>query len=348
MIKVSLIVAVYNTVPIFLDKCVDSLLHQSMRDIEILLIDDGSEIDCADQCDKYAEIDPRIRVIHKNNEGVSAASNLGISEAKGEFVTFVDHDDYIDLNMCELAYNKAKELDVDALAFSYYSYSNSKTIRGYYKGADEVIYEKADIENFLAQIIHVKACSNQEIAFAGANWGKIYKTEKLRATGAQFPYGMQGGEDAVFTFCAIKGLERVEYWNQPFYYYRQNNASFTKRYREDMIETQLKHIDIMYELIENRSDLEMKAWRMLCCDSLFSIGAYLFRPENTANYADKRKKFQETVNRWEFKSSLSEINSFNFSKKKKIILSILKHNMTDIFLIICCILLKREGKENYD
>ena len=96
MIKMSIIVAVYNTVPEFLEKCMQSLLNQTMKDIEILLIDDGSSSNCAKQCDLYAKSDNRVRVIHKKNEGVSVASNLGIQEAKGEFLTFVDHDDFIE------------------------------------------------------------------------------------------------------------------------------------------------------------------------------------------------------------------------------------------------------------
>lgn len=348
MAKMSIIVAVYNTDLLFLDKCVESIRNQTLKDIEIILIDDGSKKDCAKRCDYYAQEDSRIRVIHKRNEGVSTASNLGIQEARGEYLTFVDHDDFIDTNMCERTLDKIMELKVDALAFGYYSYTTKKTIRGYYKGPKEYVFDRQKIPMFLAQIIHVKACKEIEIGFAGANWGIVYNTSKLKKTRAEFPVGMQGGEDAVFTYRAVKEFEKIAYLNENFYYYRQNRLSFTKRYREDAVESQCKHIDMLYDLIEKESHYELKAWRMLCCDSMFSLGEYLFRLENDIPYTKKREHFVRLISRWEFQQALKEICSYNFSFKKKVILSLLKIRMIDLFLFVCYLLFRKESKEIYD
>lgn len=98
---ISIIVPVYN-VELYIHQCIDSIISQTYRDIEILLIDDGSTDKCGNICDEYARIDPRIRVFHTQNKGLSAARNLGLREAKGDYIGFVDSDDWIEPNMFEV------------------------------------------------------------------------------------------------------------------------------------------------------------------------------------------------------------------------------------------------------
>ena len=98
MPKLSIIVPVYK-VEQYINKCIDSILNQTFTDFELILVDDGSPDNCGKICDEYAQKDERVRVIHKENGGVSSARNLGIDEAKGEYVSFIDPDDWIDLDM---------------------------------------------------------------------------------------------------------------------------------------------------------------------------------------------------------------------------------------------------------
>ena len=103
---VSIIVPVYNAEKT-LNKCVDSILNQTFQDWELLLIDDGSTDRSGELCDEYANKDSRVRVFHKINEGVSSARNVGLDNAKGQWITFVDADDWIDKNMYQELYNTA-------------------------------------------------------------------------------------------------------------------------------------------------------------------------------------------------------------------------------------------------
>ena len=112
MAKVSVIVTVYN-VEKYLNKCVDSLLAQTLSDIEILLVDDGSTDGSGRICDDYAGKDSRVRVIHKENGGVSSARNKGLFEASAEYVGFVDSDDYVAEDMYECLYSNLKKEDAD-------------------------------------------------------------------------------------------------------------------------------------------------------------------------------------------------------------------------------------------
>ena len=103
--KVSIIVPIYNIEEKKLQKCIDCLINQSMDELEIILVDDGSIMQCGELCDKYASQDNRIKVIHKQNEGLAAARNTGFDAATGENIMFIDGDDWIDIDCCERALN---------------------------------------------------------------------------------------------------------------------------------------------------------------------------------------------------------------------------------------------------
>ena len=111
-IKVSVIIPVYKT-EMYIRECMDSVINQTLKDIEIICVDDGSPDDSGKILDEYAKNDNRVHVIHQKNAGVSVARNNGISEAKGEYIKFVDSDDFIDKETCQICYNKSKEFDAD-------------------------------------------------------------------------------------------------------------------------------------------------------------------------------------------------------------------------------------------
>lgn len=117
MVKVSLIVPVYNTAK-YLRKCIDSILNQTLKEIEVIIINDGSKDNSEDIIKSYK--DERITYIKKRNEGIGKTRNLGIDKAKGEFIAFVDSDDYLSANFCEVLYNKANTSGCDLVICDYY------------------------------------------------------------------------------------------------------------------------------------------------------------------------------------------------------------------------------------
>ena len=102
---VSIVVPIYN-VEKYIDKCVDSIINQTYKNLEIILVDDGSPDNCGDIADKYAELDNRIKVIHKSNGGLSDARNAGLDISTGEFICFIDSDDYVEMDMIEKTLNR--------------------------------------------------------------------------------------------------------------------------------------------------------------------------------------------------------------------------------------------------
>ena len=116
---ISVIIPIYN-VEEFLPKCIDSVLNQTLKNVEIILVDDGSTDNSSIICDEYALLDNRITVIHKKNEGLSASRNIGIDVAKGNYLAFVDSDDWIEESMFEIMYNTIVTNDADMVVCNYY------------------------------------------------------------------------------------------------------------------------------------------------------------------------------------------------------------------------------------
>ena len=102
---ISVIVPVYNIENDLLDKCISSIINQTYRNLEIIIVDDGSRKETADECDRLAEMDSRILLIHQENKGISGATNTGLNIAKGKYIGFSDCDDYMDADMFEVLYN---------------------------------------------------------------------------------------------------------------------------------------------------------------------------------------------------------------------------------------------------
>ncbi len=129
MPKVSVVIPVYN-VRDYVSYCIDCVVSQTLTDIEIILVDDGSTDGSGDICDKYASADNRIIVIHKQNEGLSSARNDGIEASRSPFVMFIDSDDWVEPNFCELPYNMAEKEKADVVLFTFNRiFDNTNAIR---------------------------------------------------------------------------------------------------------------------------------------------------------------------------------------------------------------------------
>ncbi|MBQ7882921.1 MAG: glycosyltransferase, partial [Phascolarctobacterium sp.] len=174
MPKLSIIVPVYK-VEQYIHKCVDSILNQSFTDFELILVDDGSPDNCGKICDEYAAKDKRVRVIHKENGGVSQARNLGIDEAKGEYISFIDPDDWVDLDMYEKLFSFVDQNELDVACFEVYEVKGSKCSTSFRFNEDKVMDGQTALKNILVDIIDNSPCN------------KVYK--KTVWEGVRFPVG---------------------------------------------------------------------------------------------------------------------------------------------------------------
>lgn len=237
MSKISVIIPVYN-VENYLDRCINSVINQTYKDLEILLINDGSTDRSGEICDYYKNIDSRIKVIHKSNGGVSSARNIGLNIATGEWIAFLDSDDYIESNMYEELYNDAIENNVDVCAcFFKYLTSDNKILFNPTKEHND-LNKKYSGEQFL-KLLYTDLYTNLICVVV---WNKIYKKKVFEnisfvskiAEDEDICHKIYTQEMSIFT--NIKGL----------YIYAQNMDSITnKKFSSDNME----FLDILYNRI---------------------------------------------------------------------------------------------------
>lgn len=216
--RISLIVPVYNTEQ-YLKKCVDSIKAQSFKNLEILLIDDGSEKDCADLCDFLAGTDPRIRVIHQKNRGLSGARNRGLDECTGEWVLFVDSDDTISANCCRHTLVNGLENAADAVVFGYRRIFDSEEI-------------KADLHGRTALPDESRVWTRDEVMlslldnrFGNFAWNRLCRRELYQ--NVRFPEGRLY-EDIGTTWRLMENAQKVSYLKEDLYEYRQHSGTISR------------------------------------------------------------------------------------------------------------------------
>jgi len=214
--KVSVIIPCYNSAK-YLRECMDSILNQTLDEIEIICVDDGSTDETPYILEKYAHTDHRMTILRQENKFAGAARNLGMTRAKGEYLIFLDSDDFFDLNMLKLAYSKAKEDCADVLVFSAYFYDNDS---GKLTDAPWLLnttylpkyrpFSRKDIPQHIFSFVSTPP------------WNKLFKRDYIMKTGLKFQT-TQRMNDAYFVMTAIALAERITTLDQKLLFYRANS-----------------------------------------------------------------------------------------------------------------------------
>ena len=276
---ISVIVPVYN-VESYVAECIESIQNQTYMNLEIILVDDGSKDMSGDICDQYAAYDERIKVIHQENGGLSAARNTGIEAANGDYISFVDSDDYIGLTLFEDMLQLLKEYDLDIIEFTAFRDKSGDIIEGCNDGQLE-IYSKEDALRLAMHDCFVAA------------WSKLYKRSTIGDV--RFPVGRKF-EDTATSYLYVANANRVGHINRCYYYYRLNpnsitQTSFDAKSRWDFVlgyEERLQYaIDHQLPYVDDCNSLLMKA--VLSC-----LTAYYAKPTGNQVYYDKCKRMIET------------------------------------------------------
>lgn len=225
---ISIIVPVYN-VEKYLDKCLESIVNQTYKNIEIILVDDGSKDNCPAMCDEWAKKDNRIKVIHKENGGLSDARNFGLQSAKGEYVGFIDSDDYIDTTMFEKLLNKTKEEDATmtlcGLTLSY----EDGTVRKYI----ETNLKNCNAQNIATFYTYSQFWTENKDIYTDGIMASVcralYKREYIGLH--RFDKGMYY-EDILFNLPLLKKKSKIAIVNENLYFYCQRAGSIVHSYDE--------------------------------------------------------------------------------------------------------------------
>lgn len=250
MSKISIIIPMYNAKE-YIARCLESVINQSFSDIEIIIVNDGSTDESLEICRKYAKIDERIIILNKDNNGVSVARNQGMNVATGEYVMFVDSDDWIDENMCQDLYKRISECHADiCFCNNIKEYGNRSEYIDF--GCLKDVINLDEIKEVILSLIEEKdiKIAHRRETFRGP-CAKLYKRSIIIDNNITFKRELAIGEDLVFNLEYLKYCEKIVVEKKFLYHYRVNLYSTTKRYRENAWDTYRKLLVILEEYLES-------------------------------------------------------------------------------------------------
>lgn len=219
---VSVIVPVYNSED-FLCDCIDSLVNQTLKNVEFIFVDDGSTDSSLNILKEYKKKDGRVKVFHQENKYAGAARNLGLSHAQGEYIIFIDSDDFVNLELLEKCYKRCKEKDLDVLIFDACEFDTlNKEFRSCKFPVGKKIFPKKDVFNYLDikdKIFQANSC---------IPWNKIFKKDLIEKSGVRYQE-IKSSNDTVFIYSLLVEAKRMHFLDEILVYYRVNNPNSLQR-----------------------------------------------------------------------------------------------------------------------
>lgn len=333
-IKISIVIPVYN-VEAYLEQCLECALAQTLQDFEIILVNDGSTDGSSAICDRYAEKDSRIRVIHKENEGSGPTRTRGMLEAKGEYLAFPDSDDWFEPTMYEDLYRLAKENDADAVfsaAYSVFYDDNAKQKRQTLIPCNEVVFTtKAECRKNAMQLFPTSTVFD-------VPWNKLYRRQLAVDNNLEFRT-LRRCQDAVFNLDFYNCCERVVSTSKAYYYYRENTQSLVwSKFPKDYIDIQIfyhQHIKaLMSEWGIYSGDIQRHY------DNSFAIAVrgvldFCFNPNWNYNKAQKFDYVCDILDKEYVQSEFKQIQNTVSDEHKWLIGEALAKNYKQIFKAVC-------------
>lgn len=235
---VSIVLPIYN-VEQFLDRCIESVVNQTYRNLEIILVDDGSPDGCPRKCDEWAAKDSRIKAIHKKNAGLGMARNTGIDNATGEYICFFDSDDYVTLDAIEKAYRCISEHHADIVHFgSYVIDSNGREKACRIPQTEKKLYQGDEVQNYvLPNLIGPDPRTGKNSNLWITAWTCMYSMQAIRRVNWRFVSERQYiSEDSYSHLLLYKDIASVAVLPEALYFHCENRMSLSHAYRKDRYE----------------------------------------------------------------------------------------------------------------
>ncbi|WP_026691503.1 glycosyltransferase family 2 protein [Alteribacter aurantiacus] len=339
---ISIIVPVYNVSEDYLRQCIESLVNQTLHDIEIILVDDGTPDNGGIICDQYANKDKRIRVIHQENQGVSAARNHGIEAATGEWITFVDADDWLELNACEILKNNVLQEDSDFLIFALkVNFPDREMINPFWNSDYEYLDKYAREELQIQLLYKTVSQFSPPYNMVGVAVCKLYKKDFLQTFNMKYNTNLSLSEDGVFVFQALENANKIFYINEFLYHYRKHSESATQSFRENAENDYGNGLKELERCLINsgKSGKFYTAFYFRAIFNIFTItNQFYCSSKNRNTYFEKIKGIRMLCNSEPYSSAIKKISVIQYSEKSSFFRSIgfflLKLRVYSIFYFI--------------
>lgn len=322
MAKVSVIVPCYK-VEKFLPKCIETLISQTLEDIEIILVDDGSPDSSGLICDRAAETDERVKVIHKKNGGVSAARNDGLDAAKGQYVIFVDSDDYMPANALEILHTRAEATHADVVVGDIYRVFGEDERRVHFYNKEFTTSDRSEFDKLIQADFYNQYCPypyEGKPAFGyGGPWNKLVRRELLLQNDIRFDVRVNGlFDDIIYTAYVLAVSKTFSYVSKPVYAYRILTTSITRTYKSNLLETNEAIFHSWEEFLEKYDSKQV--YREAYYANVIrrfddSLNRYFFSENNSKTSKEVRTELDNVMSSEPYKSVPQYVN-FNILTKR--------------------------------
>ena len=234
-VLISVIVPIYNSEK-YLEQCIESIINQKYSNLEIILVNDGSVDGSLKICEKYAKKDNRIKVIDKKNEGVSVARNVGMEVSSGQWISFIDSDDWIDPDMFKKILAKSKDDDFDVIMCNCYINKNNNEHNNQSLSSEDLIFNKEDIHILQRKFLWRGIKEYRPYVWGlGAPWCKLYSSKLIKENNIRFVPGLTRNEDGLFNLYILEYSKKICYLPDCYYHYRVLSESLSHRRQDNII-----------------------------------------------------------------------------------------------------------------
>lgn len=333
--KVSIIVPIYK-VEKQLKRCIDSIINQTYDNLEIILVNDGSPDNCGEICNERAMLDKRIKVIHKKNEGLGMARNSGLDVATGEYVVFIDSDDYVKENYIELLLSAINENNADlAIGGFIRKFSDGKEIYNPVVKQQEVVLEDEIIDKILMPVIGSTPDNENDVEREMCVWRNMYKRDLIEHLELRFVSEREYvSEDIFFNIIYFINTKKAALIPECIYYYSDNVESLTNTYRSDRFEKYCKMLQSQIEILNEYKLFEIAKMRLYRtfimktkkCISLISCSNLAFRNK----VIECRKIIKSVI----LASVLKEYPVENMTIENRFIMTLIRLKLSKLILIL--------------
>lgn len=326
---ISVVVPCYN-VEKYLEKCVNSIINQTYKNLEIILVDDGATDETPNICDKLAKTDTRIKVIHKENGGISDARNTGLSVAQGKYITFFDSDDWVESDTLNIAYREITEKNLDLVIWGYvadFVDDNEKIISSRNTTLNGVCEKNGDASVLLSQ---------KALGISGYVWNKLYKVDIIKNNELYFEKNVSLFEDILFNalyFCECQKILFLDYIGT--HYIQRNRITLgTKRY-DDIFELKLLACIAREDILKN-FNIDAKSIEKTMAPFYFNAiksGVFNISTEQGISFINKTIKMRKFLKSEKTREVLQKI--VEMPLKQKIFMLAVRMRMATLLIFFC-------------
>lgn len=336
---ISVIVPVYNG-ELSIKRCLESIIKQTYKNLEIIVIDDGSTDATNNICKEMQAKDSRIKVITQKNQGVSVARNTGLGIVTGKYIMFADSDDYLDEHICEKLINEIKENNAEISICNKLFFINGKEVSNVLYKKERFVRTGEEKELFLLDLFtncYDELMNNVKFLSCGVT-AKLFSASLILSNDIQFLKNCHFGEDVLFNLNTFEKAEKIAYIDYDGYNFVVNENSSTHKYKDYWEESYKKFVDEIEAFIyrNEKDERFFEALNMMRVTRISGLmTSYYFHKDNHKDFKTRYKEFKNLINNEKYKQSIKKVKFKLLTKRQKIVAILLKLHFEFILALLC-------------